>query len=256
MENISDYVHYNSEMEKALKDKLFFPAQLEGIEALVDFGCADGALLEAVARLRPELTLCGMDMDEPMLERAKERLPQASFLQTTLPKDCQDIDETKAAINFSSVLHEVYSYCTGEQIADFWNAINHTGYQYIVIRDMICNVTDEEKADPEEVRKVRSKTELAERLRDFESVWGSIERKRNLIHFLLKYRYVYNWSREVRENYIPLSGEAILKQLDLTKYDICMREEFILPFIKENVQDYFDIELKEVTHIKLILKRK
>ena len=256
MENISDYNHYNAEMEKALADKLFFLEHLEGIEGLVDFGCADGALLEAVSRIRPELTLCGMDMDAPMLAKAKERVPAAVFLQTILPTDCEELDETKAAINFSSVLHEVYSYCTEEQISDFWAAINGTGYSYIAIRDMICNVDPAADADPEDVWKVRNKEEVAERLKEFEAVWGPITKQRNLIHFLLKYRYVYNWSREVKENYIPLTGEAVLQKINPEKYEVCYREEFILPFIRQNIQEYFGITLKDATHIKLILKRR
>lgn len=53
-------------------------------------------------------------------------------------------------------------------------------------------------------------------LRSFEDVWGDVcdvrARKvnvKNLIHFLVKYRYVENWEREVQENYFPVSQDRL-----------------------------------------------
>lgn len=256
MESIKDYQHYNSEMEKALADKLFFLDYIGDCEHFADFGCADGALLQVIREKMPKAKLYGMDMDAEMLQKAADRIPEAVFVQCTLPQMIDGMDTKTAGINFSSVFHEVYSYCTPEQIAQFWQAIRNADYQYIIIRDMICNVEASEQSDADDVAKVREKKEYEERLKQFEEVWGSIECKRNLIHFLLKYRYLYNWSREVRENYIPLTGEKLLQNLDIDRYEIVMREEFTLPFIKANVKETFDIDLKDATHVKLILKRR
>ena len=47
-------------------------------------------------------------------------------------------------------------------------------------------------------------------LNDFENKWGSINNNyRTLLHWLLKYKYVINWSREVYENYLPITLEFL-----------------------------------------------
>lgn len=256
MEAIKDYEHYNTEMEKALADKLFFMEYIKDCKTFIDFGCADGALLSVAEKKLPEVKLVGMDMDKEMLEKAAGRLPKADFVWATFPQIMEGIDYKGAAINFSSVFHEVYSYCTKEQIQNFWNALNRGGYQYIIIRDMICNVDGDTPSDPSDVEKLLAKEEYKKQLEEFQEVWGPVQYQRNLIHFLLKYRYLYNWCREVRENYIPLTGEKLLGNIRLDSYEIVYREEFTLPFIKENVKKTFGIELKDATHIKLILRRK
>lgn len=256
MEAIKNYEHYNTEMEKALADKLFFVDFIKDCETFLDFGCADGALLAVIKSRLPQARLAGMDMDEEMLEKASAKLPDAFFKQATLPEVVEEIDYSGAAINFSSVFHEVYSYCTPEQIQAFWDSVNAAGYKYIIIRDMSCNIGPEECSDPEDVKKIYAKEECSWQVKEFEAIWGPITYKRNLIHFLLKYRYLYNWSREVRENYIPVNSTILLNNIAMENYDIVYREEFILPFIKQNVMEYFGIELKDSTHQKIILKRK
>lgn len=242
-------------MQKALADKIFFWDILDDCDSLIDFGCADGSLLNAVSAKKPELFLVGIDMNEDMINIARKDIPSGRFFVDTLPIIDQSVDTKNAAINLSSVLHEVYSYCSPDQIKVFWDKLNRTGCKYIIIRDMLCDGLTE-KSDPADVQKIRGYIEYAGPLKDFEEVWGSIEDKHNMIHFLLKYRYRLNWDREVRENYLPLTESLLLNQLDLEKYEIIKKERFVLPFIKANVKETFDIDLIDTTHIKLILKRK
>lgn len=256
MEAIKNYEHYNTEMEKALADKLFFTEYIKDCKTFIDFGCADGALLMEMKKRLPEVQFAGMDMDAEMLEQAADKLPGAVFKQTTIPEVLEGIDYSGAAINFSSVFHEVYSYCSETQIKTFWDTLNSADYQYIIIRDMSCNISPAELADSEDVKKIYAKNQLDWQIKEFEDIWGSIKYKRNMIHFLLKYRYLYNWSREVRENYIPLNSATLLDNIAMDNYDIVYREEFTLPFIKQSVFESFGIELKDCTHQKIILKRK
>ena len=255
LNNITSLETYNTEMQKALADKVFFMDVLDDTDTLIDFGCADGSLLKVVRSQKPGLKLVGIDMNKDMIDIARADIPDGKFFIDTLPVIDKSIDTKNAAINLSSVLHEVYSYCTSQQIESFWDSLNNTGCKYIIIRDMLCNVHDS-KSNPEAEAKIRAKAEYAGPLQDFEEVWGSIEDKRKLIHFLLKYRYRLNWDREVRENYLPLDETLLLSKLDLNKYEIVSKELFVLPFIGKNVKDTFDIDLKDTTHIKLILKRK
>ena len=93
-------------------------------------------------------------------------------------------------------------------------------------------------------------------LKEFERINSNIKDNHSLIHFLMKYRYVQNWDREVRENYFPITVEQVLYKIDFNKYNVVYFEHYILPFTKEKVKEDFEIELKDPTHFKLLLERK
>jgi hypothetical protein len=93
-------------------------------------------------------------------------------------------------------------------------------------------------------------------LNDFETQWGHIGYLPNMIHWLLKYRYKTNWQREIKENYLPTTLEDLYRKIDFTKYKIISHEHYVLPYLKDVVKKDFDIELKENTHVKILLQRK
>lgn len=264
MESIKNYETYNEEMHKSLKDKLFFLDKIEGVESLVDYGCADGNLLKAVSDIKPELKLYGIDSDEQMIEKAKQLLGDKLLgsVNSKHPVGLPGLDVSKSALNLSSVIHEVYSYCTPEEIDAFWNGVNNSGYKYIIIRDMIRDVPKDRASDLMAYRTLqmfindKADEDLKKRVDEFENTWGSLKLQHNMVHFFLKYRYVYNWSREVKENYIPLGPWELIDKLDLDKYELVETDMFTLPFIAEQVEKDFGIVLDNNTHIKLILKRK
>jgi hypothetical protein len=70
----------------------------------------------------------------------------------------------------------------------------------------------------------------------------------------LKYRYVNEWDRELRENYLPISIEHLLGLVP-TEYAPIFMEHYTLPFLRDRVWEDFGIQLQERTHFKLILKR-
>ena len=49
---IADLNKYNTDMEKSMKDKIFFLDHIKvaDIDAIVDFGCANGALLDVMPK--------------------------------------------------------------------------------------------------------------------------------------------------------------------------------------------------------------
>lgn len=242
---------YTERMSKSILDKLFFVDKIyESVDNVIDFGCADGALIKTLKDLFPDWRYIGYDNSEDMLCRAREKCPSILF---TSDWNSIDVNAEKGVLNLSSVIHEVYSYGTEEDIAIFWNRIFKNGFKYICIRDMVISEADCVVANPCDIRKVAEK--YPERLASFENEWGSIEDNKNFIHFLLKYRYVENWERENKENYLPISKEE-LKSLIPDEYEIVYEEYFVLPFVKEEVRKDFGIELKTPTHLKMILKRK
>jgi hypothetical protein len=76
-----------------------------------------------------------------------------------------------------------------------------------------------------------------------------------LVHFLLKYKYVQpNWSREVKENYFPFYREELLAKIP-NEYEIIYHEHYVLPYLKNQIMKDFRIDLKDATHLKMILQR-
>lgn len=251
-ETIKDLSTYNSGMAKSLQDKLFFlPIIGDRIGTFTDFGCADGTLLEAVHNALPKVNLRGIDMNSDMLVLAEEKVPTAKLIQSKLPF------EAYGTLNLSSVLHEVYSYCNEDEQEDFWKSVNY-GWNYIVIRDMVYNDTTEAIVSTSDVRSVSSSTIYmdANRLEEFESIWGSIRNKKNFIHLLLKYRYVQNWSREVHENYLGYSTDDIISHINSDRYELIYRKDYILPFLQGRVYSDFGIQIDTPTHTNLIFKRR
>jgi hypothetical protein len=116
---------------------------------------------------------------------------------------------------------------------------------------MVSNFTDR-PSDINDMVKVINKTSKSQ-LQDFENKWGKVNNNKNLIHYLLKYRYKANWEREVAENYLPITMEYLLSLIP-DNYEIVFYEHYSLPFLKEQVNKDFGINIKDNTHIKMILK--
>jgi hypothetical protein len=129
-----------------------------------------------------------------------------------------------------------------------------SGFRYIVIRDMAANRSVDRPSNINDVKKVYNRFLGTKVLTDFERVWGSIENNRQLLHFLLKYQYeVPNWEREVRENYLPISREDLLAKIPLG-YDVVFHEHYVLPYLWRTVKNDTGIDIKDSTHLKLILQ--
>lgn len=254
MEDINSLDIYTDEMRKSMQDKLFFMDFLCDVDNLVDFGCADGTLLDFVHNMNNHINLYGIDMNMEMIERARKKVPTAEFICGTHPYIDVTFDYSKSALNLSSVLHELYSYSSESEIENFWKYIKYSGFKYIFIRDMISNLKDE-KASRYDIKCVARNHKYKDKLADFINTWGDITIQKNLVHFLLKYRYDINWNREVKENYIPLSSIDIRRLIGYD-YDTVYINEYTLPFIKEQVRKDFNINLNDTTHIKMILRAK
>lgn len=210
MEQIKNIDVYNKRMRKAMSDKLFFTDMVKDVDAIVDFGCADGTLLSLLSEKYSDKQLYGIDISEDMINIANERVPSAKFIVNNVPVLVgENIDYNRCALVLSSVLHEVKSYSSDEEEERFWDAVSNSGYKYVIIRDMIdsfgTEVIEESEDMADKVRDIVYKgTGAKSRLLQFEDIWGKIESKRNLYHYLLKYKYVENWEREVHENYIGI----------------------------------------------------
>lgn len=272
MEKIADYGTYTDGMRKSMTDKTWFLNMIDGAKEIVDYGCADGALLEYIRDAMPGVfDLTGVDIDEKMLHLAADRLNDGSHTPVLLtqPEPFKDIcGETvyDACLNCGSVIHEVYSYGTPESIEKFWGFVFETGFEYIAIRDMAMSKIDISTSFAVEEDALSKIIQYNEQHPDAKSRFleylNQIRRSpsicliiwRDIIHYLLKYRYVANWDREVRENYLPLLTEEILLKIP-SNYRVKYYEHYTLPHLKDQVMKDFWIDLNTKTHYKLLLER-
>ncbi len=243
---IADLSGYLSGMRKSIEDKLWFLDRIDPkVRSIYDFGCADGALLREVAKREPLLKLEGYDASYEMCESSAGNLHISNKPLKRVPRG--------TLINASSVFHEIYSYGTPASIKKDYDSIFNVGADYIAIRDMFYTENMPEYSDVFKEKRVR--TLVPNILRDFETIHGSIIYNKNLLHFLLKYRYTDNWRREVRENYFPYSFEEFLRRIP-DSYEVIYARGYILPFLYERVQEDFGFSITYPTHAKILLRRK
>jgi hypothetical protein len=256
---ISDIQSYIDGMNTSIKDKLFFTDMVD-FDVIVDFGCADGILLENILKLNSNIKVIGYDLDEMMLSRAKNRLGSKALLTNDWSEAISAIKQYKMPLlNLSSVIHEVYSYSHGSIVKKFWEKQVFGGnFKWITIRDMIPSLKlarEEISVFEDDVRKVRLKADK-KYFNSFEKRWGTIsDNYKTFIHYLLKYRYTDNWDREVNEDYLPVSLERVKSKIP-SNYEIVYEKSFLLDFLKQQVKKDFDVELTHSTHTKLIIENK
>ena len=248
---------YNSGMKKSMMDKMFFMDKVDA-HVFVDYGCANGMLIQFLYNLFPEFEYYGFDISEKMIEEAKVNNPNLEGNFFTDWKKLQNklINShggQKTAVILSSVIHEVYSYGTIDDVEYFWNRVFGDGFDYIVLREMMPSITMNKVADINDISKIYRKADR-KLLYDFQQTWGSVENNKNLIHYILKYQYGDNWDREVKENYLPINREQLLSMIP-DNYDVVFHEHYILPYLLNQVLKDFGVEIKDNTHLKLILKR-
>jgi len=252
--NIKNYAH---SLSKSIKDKLFFLSNIKDTDLIVDFGCADATLLSEIRKRKPQIRLIGYDISEEMLSIARQKYTNIKFTSNWNEITSVLKNYKKATLLLSSVIHEVYSYSSTIDIKIFWERVFNSGFEYIVIRDMIPSVGIQ-KQDflnfREDVKKVNKYSDK-KYLYSFERIWGLIDNDyRTMLHWLLKYRYTDNWEREVKENYLPLTLETLYKKIPLN-YKIIYKHNYIFEPLQRNIMTDFRIKINHTTHTKMIIKK-
>lgn len=253
MNQISDINTYTSRMSKSCDDKLFFMNKISDIKNIVDFGCADGALIREMNKVMPDVKYIGYDINPEMIRIARSKStgnPNINFTDT-FPGH---IYNENSLLNLSSVIHEIYSYCSTDEVKEFWDNVFLSGFDYVSIRDMcisenVCRLTN--RTDYWKLINAADKNQI----RDFEHNWGSLMRNNNFLHFLMKYKYIENWNREVKENYFPITLEELLKKIPYD-YEIVYINTYCLPYTRSVVEKDFGISIKDNTHVKLLLRKR
>lgn len=247
--------HYNEAMEKSLEDKLFFLDHITDATVFVDFGCANGTVLEAIHQRNRNAILFGIDNNPMQLKIAAGRCPSAVYAADfdMLGLMVTELRGNKVAI-FSSVMHEAPELL--EQ-AIAWA-------DYIVIRDMGITSSLAESDQPQEIAGPLSRLKAFEQFvsmkvdtseHDFdEATMGAAA------EFLLKSPYLgdptsLRFQREFYERYPLQDVERLLEMSIDGLHCITHFEHYSLPYIRDRIFREFGFEFPYPTHFKLILKK-
>lgn len=253
--DISNMDRYLEEMSKGLSDKLFFLNMID-LDILIDFGSADGQILNYISNVKPKIKLIGYDIDEKMIEHSRKKYPKVKFESDwdIVNKIIEENKHLKIGILLSSVIHEVYSYSGGKIIKKFWEEqVFNKNIDYVIIRDMMPS-SRFEKMNMIDIQKIKEKSN-PKYLMEFEEEWGDISNNfRTTLHWLLKYRYIDNWNRELKENYLPLTLDFFKNKWIPNTWSIQYEDNYTYDYIRKQVKKDFDVDLTEPTHIKMIIQ--
>jgi hypothetical protein len=258
---IADLTQYTTQMSKGVEDKIGFISKIKP-DCIVDFGCADGYILDQMIKKYPSVKKgIGYDIDDKMLQLAKSKFSSINFTNNWKEAVYMAGEYDDVALSLMSVIHEVYSYTSGKEVAYFWkNQVFNPEFKWVVIRDMVPSKQYMNlKPTKEELKKVN--TTFSSRYyknylyrKSFEKQWGPIDKNYlNLFHWLLKYDYKRNWKREVLENYFPVSLETIKTKIP-HGWKVILEDHYIYQPIADKIKRDWEIDLKYPTHLKMIIE--
>lgn len=251
---------YTEEMKKSLWDKAFFMDKIIGAKCVIDFGCADGALICMLKELFPSIDFYGFDSNEELLARARENyggnVSDRNFfysekeLNLLISDVLARYDGSEICINFSCVLHEVFSSSPSGQ-RSIQRLVKALEPKYVTVRDMFYPVSDY-------TNDYRWKVELDnDYVAEFEEKYGSITRTANFLHFMMKYQWKDNgWKEELEEDYFSWNVRDLLNLINPDEYKVIYCVRYLLPYYADK---WAELDLNpewDTTHIQLVIRRR
>lgn len=256
---------YTTEMSKSVWDKAFFMDKIPGVKCIIDFGCADGAMIRFLALLFPDITFIGFDISDKMINMAQSKkpfYPNVAFFKChtdviDYAKRITAYNPSEICINFSSVLHEVFSSTDGRDTIT--EMVDELQPKYITIRDMYCDdpVEFESGAAAVNILRIIDKTQAQLKYaEEFRDKFGIISNWRDMTHLLMKLQWIDNgWNDEMKENYFSWKLEDILK-VTRYMYSPIFECRYQLPYLSEKWQREYHWYNPDVhTHAQFILRR-
>lgn len=271
MDNIQDIDAYVKSMSTTLFDKCWWLDKIPPeIDTIVDYGCAQGDLAIFIDRIYPgRFKYIGIDNSPEMLALASHNhhlhfaKPDSEFY-AQLSGVAQKCDTRKTILVLNSVMHEIFSYLTEAEQKALLSEMFGAGFAYIAIRDMYMPEFEEASFDMEASFKSILCSPYAGMWNEFNHYldnsprsngwWNSIALR--MAEFLMKYRYVGNWQREMKETYFwPWLPMISSLSPESRTYKIAFTNRFYIPFIRDKVSGDFGIDFQVETHRKVLLAR-
>ena len=247
---IHDKRGYLERLSKPLQEKMRIAEFIDrGAKDILDVGCADGVVTDALAHAFPQARVYGIDLDESFIGEATQRAQGAEHTPAydkVYLRQLLERPERYDAVTFASVLHEFYTYGNREPsvmkaIADAYELLKPGGR--IVIRDMILSERMKEATLPalSTIGKIRAHPDMQSRIADFEAAHGPLSSLYSVNHFLLKYMYTDNWDRECPEHYVPVTREQYEQLFAWLKATLVHRTTYLIPYLRETWRNDFGL---------------
>lgn len=249
---------YLDRMAKPLQEKLKVSVFISpDSKEILDVGCADGIVTEALANMFPQSMVKGIDLDSGFIKKAKDRtggVKNISF-ETVYLRDLLPRNKRYDAVIFCSVLHEFFTYGEGtssviKALSDAHELLNVGGV--LIIRDMVLQEFTKSNSPfaLKLAEKIYKKEEFCQQVNDFERVYGKMNSYYTLNHFLLKYMYIENWDRELREHYVPVTCEQYEKILELLGMSIQYKQLYLIDYLRNKWKEDFDLTDEDTITLK------
>lgn len=247
---MKDLKGYLERMEKAMVEKLYFLniVNLDEYDYVIDFGCANGAMLSAVAPLYNGVQFIGVDSNQTSLNLAKQKLELKNvlFFNNLLSASNAIKSGKKTAIILSSILHELPK----PVLNNILKIIK--GFNAIIVRDMFFDNKWNKKIKHADNFIYKTSSITQKQFRDFKKYHGNLNNTKKLYHMLLKYTYIDNWETEVKENYFSVPWNKINKVLVGSGFKVFYEENYTLKFKQNEVLSNFNYNLIHPTHKNII----
>lgn len=258
--NISNYDVYTQRMKVGMYDKCWWVDKIYSeIDTVIDFGCADGALREALEIYCPQIiNYYGIENNEGFYDTLDFKGISYYSDIMNLPND--EINWDRTIIVMNSVVHEILTYQGISAFRDLLHYFRIFNPRHIAIRDMCLTSYLASVYDPKYYNTILG-SNFSDRYWDFiishpnyeidyaEDVACAVE-------FFLKYTYRENWQREKNECYLWAWPHQVLAAME-GSMRVEVSEDFrIVPQIRQIERD-FCIKLPDdlFTHHKMLLTR-
>lgn len=233
---VSNYDEYLNRMKQGLtlSEKLFFinRINLNQYDYIVDFGGADGALLNEIAPLTDAKLVC---VDNQFVNNTPSHIEYYTTAAEALPA----VAGRNYCLILSSVLHEV------QMAAPLIDLI--TGAATVVIRDMYWDKKTQDEKHADEIRAIKH-------LMPAEYANYPTNTLSDCYQLLLKYEYTKNWKIETAEDYFCNHAASLIDSL--AGFSVVYRCTYILPYKYNKVYRDFGIIMRYPTHIQAILQKR
>lgn len=262
---------YTSEMSKSVWDKAFFMDKIPGVKCVIDFGCADGAMIRYLSPLFPDIMFVGYDISKELLDRARKTAPFFSnniYFGDTPPlsgitqliqyvHDLFDPDEI--CINFSSVLHEVFSSTGGD--TEISRLVTELQPKFITIRDMYCDDPVNFTLSGVEIAPILDAiirtygAQMGDKFSEYGKRYGALKNWRDFTQLLMKIQWIDNgWEDEMKEDYFSWTLDKLYPIVGA--YSPCFEARYQLPYLSEKWKKEYGWYNPDIhTHAQFILRR-
>lgn len=253
---------YTNEMAKSIWDKAFFMDKIPGAKCVIDFGCADASMICMLSEIFPSIDFFGYDNNLELIQMARTNLSSASAncravysdqeLEQLVGRVKRNYKPEEICINFSSVLHEVFS-CSSSGKATIKTLVNELNPKYITIRDMYWHVDSPEYDfiwSMEKINYIERCTNIAPgKYKQFVAKYGVVKTWKDMVHFLMKFQWRDNgYERELEENYFSWQLNDFLDLVG--NYKPIFETHYMLPYLYEK----WKITPNHHTHAQFILR--